>query len=159
MEVEISRQPKNLKLPPIIMETLQEALDGAAELLALDEDTEVSVLLTDDAAIRELNREYRGKDASTDVLSFPMEEETEEGAEPLIIGGLAGRILGDIVISVETAVIQAAEYGHSLERELTFLAVHGLLHLLGHDHEQGKEAEKIMRTEEKRIMAALGVGR
>ena len=57
------------------METLQEALDGAAELLALDEDTEVSVLLTDNAAIRELNREYRGKDASTDVLSFPLEEE------------------------------------------------------------------------------------
>ena len=159
MEMEISRQPENLTLPTQAMEKLQEALDGAAELLALDSDTEVSILLVDDATIKTLNKEYRGKDYPTDVLSFPLEEELGESAEPVIIGGPSGRILGDIVISVETAVAQAAAYGHSLERELTFLAVHGLLHLLGHDHEKDEAAEKIMRSEEKRIMEALGVDR
>jgi probable rRNA maturation factor len=141
------------------MEALRKALNGAAELLGLETDAEVSVLLVDDATIRELNSEYRGKDYATDVLSFPLEEETMAGEEPVVIGGPAERMLGDIVISIETAQKQATEYGHSVERELTFLAVHGLLHLLGLDHEQGEEAEKIMRSEEKRIMEALGVGR
>ena len=138
---------------------MQKALDGAAELLGLETDAEVSVLLVDDATIRELNSEYRSKDYATDVLSFPLEEETVAGEEPVVIGGPAERMLGDIVISIETAQKQATEYGHSVERELTFLAVHGLLHLLGHDHEKSEEAEKIMRSEEKRIMEALGVGR
>ena len=159
MEMEISSQPENLKLPQKALETLQKTLNGAAELLGLENDAEVSVLLVDDSTIRELNSEYRGKDYATDVLSFPLEEETLEGEEPIVIGGPAERMLGDIVISVETAQKQAAEYGHSVERELAFLTVHGLLHLLGHDHEQGEEAEKVMRSEEKRILEALGIGR
>lgn len=134
-------------------------LEQTAKLLELGPDTEVSILLVDDETIRTLNCDYRGKDASTDVLSFPLEEENEADGEPEVIGGPSGRLLGDIVISIETARKQAVEYNHSLERELAFLAVHGLLHLLGHDHEKAAVAAKTMRAEEKRILTALGIGR
>ena len=80
-------------------------------------------------------------------------------AAPQIIGGPTERMLGDLVISVERAVEQAAEYGHAVERELAFLTVHGLLHLLGYDHEQGPAAEAEMQAEEKRILSILGIGR
>ena len=134
-------------------------LQKTAEILELSEDTEVSVLVVDDETIRQLNRDYRDKDMATDVLSFPLEEEQDGSDEPEVIGGPMERMLGDIVISIEKAEAQAKEYGHSIERELAFLAVHGLLHLLGHDHEKGAAAEKIMRAEEKRILALLGIGR
>ncbi len=138
---------------------MQTVLQKTAELLKLADETEISVLLVDNATIRELNRDYRAKDAPTDVLSFPLEEEREDEAEPAVTGGPSARMLGDIVISVEKAVEQATEYGHSVERELAFLAIHGLLHLLGHDHEKGETAKQAMRAEEKRILAALGISR
>lgn len=141
------------------METVQTVLQKTAELLELADETEISVLLVDNATIQELNREYRGKDVPTDVLSFPLEEEQGGEVEPEVIGGPATRMLGDIVISVEKAVTQAAEYGHSVERELAFLLVHGLLHLLGYDHEKDEAAKKMMRSEEKRILTALGIAR
>ncbi len=134
-------------------------LQKTAELLKLTDDTEVSVLVVDNDTIRELNRDYRNKDSATDVLSFPMEEDMEDNREPDVIGGPTERMLGDIVISIEKAVEQAAEYGHSIERELAFLTVHGLLHLLGHEHEADAAGEKIMRAEEKRILAALEISR
>lgn len=134
-------------------------LQKTAELLDVSEDTEVSVLMVDDETIRGLNREYRGKDAATDVLSFPMEEPAAGEIEPKIIGGPEARILGDIVISVEKVITQAEEYGHSIERELAFLAVHGMLHLLGHDHEADANAKKLMRAEEKRILNELDIAR
>lgn len=127
--------------------------------MGLEADTEVSLLLVDDTEIKNLNRDYRGKDCATDVLSFPLEEAVEGEFEPAVVGGPAVRMLGDIVISVETAEAQAKAYGHSFEREMTFLLVHGMLHLLGYDHERDAAAEKIMRAEEKRILAALGSSR
>ena len=159
MQMEINREPENLSLPLRTEETLQTVLQKTAELLKLADETEISVLLVDNATIRELNRDYRAKDAPTDVLSFPLEEEREDEAEPAVIGGPSARMLGDIVISVEKAVEQATEYGHSVERELAFLAIHGVLHLLGHDHEKGETAKQAMRAEEKRILAALGISR
>ena len=141
------------------METVRTVLQKAAELLELADETEISVLLVDNATIQELNRDYREKDVPTDVLSFPLEEEQGGEVEPEVIGGPATRMLGDIVISVEKAVTQAAEYGHSVERELAFLLVHGLLHLLGHDHDKDEAAKKLMRSEEKRILTALGISR
>ncbi len=98
---------------------------------------EVSVTFTDDEKIRELNSRYRGKDAPTDVLSFPMEERA---------------LLGDIVISLETAARQAALYGHPLEREAAFLTVHSVLHLLGYDHETSPEDERDMFARQDEIM-------
>lgn len=102
----------------------------------------LSLLLCDDADIRELNRQYRNKDSATDVLSFPMD-------------GRAGPHLGDLAISTDTARRQGAAAGHGLEAELHVLLVHGLLHLLGHDHHEATEAEQ-MRSAEARLLAFLG---
>ena len=159
MQMEINLDPENLSLPLKTVETVRTVLQKAAELLELADETEISVLLVDNATIQELNRDYREKDVPTDVLSFPLEEELAGEVEPEIIGGPAARMLGDIVISVEKAVTQAAEYGHSVERELAFLLVHGLLHLLGHDHEKDEAAKKLMRSEENRILTELRIAR
>ncbi len=115
---------------------------------------EVGVVFADDAYIRGLNRDYRGIDAATDVLSFAL----DEGEEPAVQGGPEETLLGDIVISLETAGRQAEEFGHSLEREVAYLAVHGMLHLVGYDHEE-EEAKAAMRREEERILGILGIGR
>lgn len=98
----------------------------------------MSVLITDDAQIRSLNKTYRGVDAPTDVLAFAQAEGDEGGGCPEEEG-----LLGDVVISVETARRQAEERGHSLDDEVDVLVAHGLLHLLGHDHDT-PEREKLM---------------
>lgn len=145
-------------MPSTAIPTIQTVLQAAAELLNLNDQVELSVLLVDNETIRTFNNEYRGKDSATDVLSFP-QEESGDPQEPQIVGGPSGRLLGDVVISVEQAIFQAKEYGHSVERELSFLAIHGLLHLLGYDHEKGMESEKAMRTEEERVLLQLGLSR
>jgi len=116
-----------------------------------DEEYEVSVLITDDEHIHQLNREYRGVDRATDVLSFPMFEFDEEGN--MIDDG--GDQLGDIVISLETALRQADEYGHAPSREVAFLTVHSMLHLMGYDHEI-EEERVIMRKNEEEILSEIG---
>ena len=113
---------------------------------------EVDLTLVDDAEMQELNRTYRQKDATTDVLSFPMYENFEAiDDEPEIL-------LGDIVISVPRAVSQGEEFGHGTKRELLYLLVHGLLHLAGYDHMDAEE-KKVMRIKEERILQTLGVQR
>ena len=154
MEYE-AEEKLDLPYEEIIKNVIEESLD----YVECPYDAEVNVLLTDNAGIHQINLDMRGIDNPTDVLSFPLEEEREDEAEPAVIGGPSARMLGDIVISVEKAVEQATEYGHSVERELAFLAIHGLLHLLGHDHEKGETAKQAMRAEEKRILAALGISR
>jgi probable rRNA maturation factor len=121
----------------------------AKRLLAAIGETEsaISLSLIGDSPMRELNRDYRGKDAPTDVLSFPMEQETAPGAE---------RLLGDVVISVDTALRQASEYDATLQRELYRLLIHGLLHLLGHDHVRAAE-RRVMEREERRLAAAIAL--
>lgn len=119
-------------------------------------DADVDITLVDDESIRELNREYRGKDAPTDVLSFSLLE--DGGEEPYIVGDPAFNLLGDVVISVETAARQAEEYGHSLERELGFLTAHGVLHLLGYDHGTPEEEERMQQKAES-VLASLGLHR
>ena len=104
MEMEINVQPENLSLPLKTKETVQSVLRRTADLLELGPDVEISVLLVDNETIRTLNRDYRDKDAATDVLSFPMEEELPDETAPQIIGGPTERMLGDLVISVERAV-------------------------------------------------------
>ncbi len=104
---------------------------------------EVSVYITDDETIKELNGAYRGKYRSTDVLSFPFGEKLNDTY-----------LLGEIVISVETAERQAKDMGHSLEEEIKRLLVHGFIHLLGYDHEKGKE-EREFREMEERILSGL----
>lgn len=117
------------------------------------ENVEISVSLVENAEIRELNRVYRGKDSPTDVLSFPMESTRDEKLPGFL---KYPPMLGDIVLSIEQAVAQAEEYGHSLEREIMFLVVHSMLHLYGYDHERCPEDEAEMFAHQRRIMEKLG---
>lgn len=116
---------------------------------------EVSVTFTDNEQIRELNQRFRGIDRATDVLSFPLfdyDGTTDEPPVDELIG-----MLGDIVLSMEQAAAQAEEYGHSFEREVAFLCVHSMLHLLGYDHETGEEDEMDMRRRQSEIMDRMGL--
>ena len=115
---------------------------------------EVSVTFTDDAGIRELNKNFRNIDSATDVLSFPLFD--FEGSEEPAVDELEN-MLGDIVISLERAEAQAEEYGHSFEREVAFLTVHSMLHLLGYDHVNSEEEELDMRRRQTAIMEMLGL--
>lgn len=109
---------------------------------------EVSVLFTDDEEIRALNREYRGADRPTDVLSFPLRE--SRGEEPEIAEEIEGpELLGDIVISVDTAARQAKEFGENIEEELARLLCHGMLHLLGFDHMTPEDEARMMEIQER----------
>lgn len=128
----------------------------------LPEDMEVTLMLVDDGEIKQLNSQYRGKDNKTDVLSFPQYESLAELTGELgnrdSVPGLTPVLLGDIVISLETANAQGEEYGHGLTRELGFLFVHGLLHLLGYDHMDEVGQGKMRRMEEV-ILAEVSLGR
>ena len=132
---------------------------GAAEGVAVP--CEVDVLLTDDEGIHQINLEQRGVDAPTDVLSFPMfdlkpGEKSEAGDEDPESGLVP---LGDMCISLERARAQAEEYGHSVERELSYLAVHSVLHLLGYDHMDEGPMKAQMRRREEHILEGLGIRR
>ena len=136
---------------------IDELLQYAANYLKLPEDTEMSVTFMDNAAIQIINRDYRDKDQPTDVIIFALEEETEEEL-PIIFDDempAMPRNLGDIMISVERAKEQASEYGHSYDRELGFLALHGFLHINGYDH-MTPEDEKEMFGLQKEILDAYG---
>lgn len=131
-------------------ETALQAARAALMTLGDLEDAELSLLLTDDATVHDLNRTYRGVDRTTDVLSFSQ----REGENP----DQWDNLLGDVILSVEQARRQAEEYGHSMEREVGFLTVHGVLHLLGWDHEDPEDEIRMMgKTEE--ILRSVGLTR
>lgn len=144
----------------------EEVLEKTLFCLNMGIQVEVSLLLTDNKGIQQLNRKYRNIDSDTDVLSFPMlnldpsDRETwlEELDRCLTLGNQQV-VLGDIVISVEKAGEQAQEYNHSLTRELGFLMVHGILHLLGYDHEKGQSEEKTMNTLQEAVLKELNLNR
>lgn len=136
-------------------ESVEQLMEQAARAVLESEEApgcEVSLFLTDDEGIRALNKAYRSVDKATDVLSFGLDDEDQPGSpeEPLL--------LGDVIVSVERAREQAEEYGHSYEREVAFLVVHGVLHLLGYDHETDGEKEQ-MRAREEAVLTALGLSR
>jgi probable rRNA maturation factor len=138
----------------VLAQLLSQAVEEGIRLSGGSQEAEVSLLLVDDQRIHDLNREYRGIDRPTDVLSFALQEETEEEPETEFVD----EMLGDIVISVPRAREQAEEYGHSFEREIVYLAVHGTLHLMGYDHESDSE-KQTMRGKEEEVMASLGLKR
>lgn len=138
---------------------IDDLLQFAADYLKLPKDTEMSVTFMDNAAIQVINRDYRDKDAPTDVISFAMEEDGEDEVPIIFDEEMAmPRNLGDIMISTERAAEQAEEYGHSFDRELGFLAVHGFLHINGYDH-MTPEDEKEMFGLQKEILDAYGLKR
>ncbi len=152
MNTTISFEPATLTVDDKIFEELMRAADVVGEIYGV-ENSELSITLTDDKNIHALNKKYRGIDRATDVLSFAF----RESDEPEVIGA-DFEILGDVIISLERAKVQAEEFGHSFLREIIFLEVHGLLHLLGYDHIADDERQE-MEAEQKFIMTKLGIGR
>ena len=138
-----------------IKRTVARAVKGALKYQKFPYNAEVSVTFTDNEGIRELNAEHRNKDSATDVLSFPMYD-FKNGEEPIDDMPVE---LGDIVLSLERAAEQAEQFGHSLKREIAFLTVHSVLHLLGYDHETGDEDEAEMFALQDKIMDYIKIYR
>lgn len=138
------------------IELVEKVLQFAADRQAVKNGSEVSVTFVTNDAIQEINRTYRDKDVPTDVISFAMEEMGEGEIE--IKNADIPTLLGDIIISVERANEQATSYGHTFERELCFLAVHGFLHILGYDHGTREEEQEMFGLQET-ILQAFGLKR
>ena len=128
------------------LELLEKLLDYAREKEEIENDAELSITIVDNETIQEINKQYRDKDQPTDVISFALEEHGEEEIE--IRGDNLPRHLGDMIIPIEKVNEQANEYGHSFNRELGFLAVHGFLHLLGYDHMTTEEEKEMMERQD-----------
>ncbi len=154
-KIYISNEQSVLEVTPALRGLIRRAIGQALKYEQFPLDAEISVTLTDNESIHILNREHRNVDRPTDVLSFPMYEaedideiyDQDEADEPCV--------LGDIVLSLEKARAQAEEYGHSFEREVAFLCVHSVLHLLGYDHELGEEEEKDMFARQEKVLKKM----
>ena len=155
VKVQISNRQREVKIPSGIRLLIRRCCTATLNAEHFEGNAEVSVSFIDNAQIKELNAQYRNKDIETDVLSFPLGENGQYDTNP----ETGARVLGDIVISVEKAVAQAELYGHTLQREIGFLTVHSMLHLLGYDHEQGGLPAAQMREKEEEILTALGLTR
>ena len=148
MEIYYDDRQDDIKITDEIKNLIKKSIAAVLKVEGLDENVEVSVSFVGDEEIRDLNRDYRGVDKSTDVLSFPMDDE-------FIIDN---RILGDVIINTRRVMEQAEELGHSYERELSYLTVHSILHLLGYDHMEDED-KKEMREREKLAMKELSIYR
>ena len=161
MNVSIRNNQRKFKVTKEMRDLVRSAVKAALEYMDFPLKSEVSVMFTDDEEIHELNRLHRGVDRPTDVLSFPLFEYDENGdiiEDDLDFNPNGEMILGDIVISLETASRQAQEYGHSFEREIGFLTVHSMLHLFGYDH-MTPEDEEEMFGYQREILERMGLER
>ena len=156
-----SNEQEHLPIDDTLIETLTACMEHTLKTEDFADDVEISLTFTNNEGIHEYNLSARGIDRPTDVLSFPLLECEADGTlilydENIIDGKI---LLGDIVISTEKAMEQAEEYGHSLLRELCFLTVHSMLHLLGYDHERGEAEEAEMFEKQERILQDLRITR
>lgn len=151
MIISLENDQDIIVIPEKLEQLLNDGLNAVAKLHGLGEHEEVDITIVTDEEIHALNRDYRNVDRTTDVLSFALDE---DGGEPELVGGPEVHLLGDIIISAETAMRQAEEFGHGLEREIVYLAVHGLLHLLGYDHMQ-EEDKVVMRAKEEEALREI----
>ena len=149
MAVMLNREQGNT-VPPGVLAAMEEIARMALTEHGLPSETEISLTLCSDEEIHQLNKQWRSVDAPTDVLSFPLLDSDEVEADPD-----EEILLGDIVISLERAIAQAQDFGHSVERELLYLFVHGVLHLLGYDHLEASEQME-MRSVEESLLTAVG---
>lgn len=155
VKVYISNRQKEIKIPTGIRLLIRRCCHAVLAHEGFKGSAEISVSFVDNKEIQGLNEEYRGKNTDTDVLSFPLGENgvydinEETGAYTI----------GDIVISVQKAFEQADLYGHTIQREIAFLTVHSMFHLLGYDHENGGLAARIMREKEEAVLDKLGLDR
>ena len=154
-KVIITDKQKNHKLPSGIRMLVRRACNAVLVTEEFLEPAEVNVTFVDDEQIKELNTTYRNIEKSTDVLSFPLGENGLYDTNP----ENGAKMLGDIVISGDHAIKQAELYGHTLQREVAFLTVHSMLHLLGYDHINGGLEQMKMREKEELVLAKLGVVR
>ena len=148
MEIYYDDRQDDIKISEEIKVLIEKSVSAVLKVEELDENVEVSVSFVGDKEIRELNRDYRGVDKSTDVLSFPIDDEFI----------LDNRILGDVIINTRRVMEQAEELGHSNEREFSYLTVHSILHLLGYDHMEDEDKRQ-MREREKLAMKELSIYR
>ena len=157
-KIEVYRQKRGLGWPEAA-KLVKRAARTALAAEGVEQDCAVSVMLTDDAGIREVNRETRGIDAPTDVLSFPLNELAEGAFDPEQCEydyETDRLLLGDMVLDLERCARQGEEFGHGFARELSYLTIHSVLHLLGYDHLDEGPRKRRMREREKSILALLG---
>lgn len=155
LRVIIDNQQNVMKIPTGVRMLVRRCCKAVLANEGFTDSAEISVTFVDDEKIHELNKQYRNMDKSTDVLSFPMGENGEYDVN-LDTGA---KVLGDIIISIEHAYAQAEKYGHTLQREIGFLTVHSLLHLLGYDHENGGLEAVKMREKEEAVLTRVGLKR
>jgi len=153
IKVNITVKHKSIKLPTGTRLLIRKACNATLNYENFEGNAEVDVSIVNDDMIKEMNREFRNIDSSTDVLSFPLGENGVYDKNP----ETNSFMLGDIVISIDHALHQADLYGHSVEREIAFLTVHSMLHLLGYDHVNGGLEQAVMRDKEEAILEALGL--
>lgn len=153
VKVNITDKQKKIKLPTGTRLLVRKACIATLEEEGFKEPAEIDVSFVTDEQIKELNAEFRKLDSATDVLSFPLGENGVYDTNP----ETGAKMLGDVVISVEHALYQADLYGHGFEREVAFLAVHSVLHLLGYDHVNGGLEQVLMREKEESILEKLGL--
>ncbi len=153
IKVVISDKQKGIKLPTGTRLLIRKACNATLRIEGFIDDAEIYVTVVNDAQIKEMNSEFRKIDKATDVLSFPLGENGIYDINP----ENGAKMLGDIVISVEHAYKQADLYGHGIEREIAYLTVHSLLHLLGYDHVENNLDRIKMRDKEEEVMALLGL--
>ena len=154
-KVLIHNNQKDIKVPVGIRLLIRRSCTAVLTYENFPSNAEVSVSFVNDKQIHELNLKYRNMDKPTDVLSFPLGDGKNYDKNP----ETGDCLLGDIVISLETAERQALIYNHSLEREIGFLTVHSMFHLLGYDHETSNMAALIMREKEEAVLSELGISR
>ena len=155
IKVNIENKQKAIKVPTGIRMLVRRCCHAVLELEQFEGSAEVDVSLVDNQQIHAINLEQRGIDAPTDVLSFPLGEDGVYDKNP----ATGAYMLGDIVISMERALAQSEEYGHSLQREVGYLTVHSMLHLLGYDHIEGGLEAVRMREKEEAVMLSVGLPR
>ncbi len=155
IKVIITNDQNTVKVPSGVRLLIRRCCNAVLLMEEFDESAEISVRFVDNEQIKELNREYRDIDKATDVLSFPLGENGVYDHNP----SSGAALLGDIVISMQRAMEQAEEYGHSLDREVAFLTVHSMLHLLGYDHVNGGLEALRMREKEETVLTQLGLKR
>ncbi len=147
MKVYIDNRQDTQEIDEKTIDLLKDVIEECLVVEGRDLNYEISLSFVTNEEIKNLNKEYRNVDAVTDVLSFPMEEDSNGFYTPM---------LGDIVISTDRAFQQSKEYGHSFSREISYLTAHSMFHLMGYDHET-EEEKKTMRAKEKEVMRSLGI--
>jgi probable rRNA maturation factor len=151
----IRNDQKKVKIPRGMRDIVRKCCNAVLKDEGMNEACEVSVTFVDNEQIKRLNGEFRNKPVETDVLSFPMGEDGVYDTDP----ETGAKLLGDVVISMEKALEQSVEYNHSIQREVGFLTVHSMYHLLGYDHETGEEDARLMHSKEKKTLDRIGLTR